>query len=431
MTTVQKIFVTEPQMKIISSPARFKIVNAGRRFGKSFLAGYMMLAQCVNKKNARVWYIAPTLPEARDIMWIGWLKEHVPDQYITRKNEQQMMIEFKNGSILQLKTADDPDHLRGSGIDLVVVDEAAMIKDEDFWEIITPVLSDKWVEGKALIISTPKGYNWFYSLYQKAEFDEEWERFQFTTIEGGNVRPEEIEKRKRTMSKKMFEQEYMASFETMSNRVYYNYDKDLNSWGELEDWMGKGGDIHVGIDFNVNPMSATIFVKTVKNFGAPNERRIEPISIEIDEIVEPNSDTQDLAERIIDRYPNCTVYAYPDPTCHKRQTNAVGGVTDYDILIRAGFIVCVPPRPYASKDKWNTTNTALCNAADERHVYVYRKNCPETCKSLEGYTYMKSNKTQPDKSSGLDHVSDAFSYYVNYEHPMKEKKIKKPVVLGV
>ena len=424
MAVTEKVYVTPPQMKIISSPKRFKIVNAGRRFGKSFLAGYMMLAQCINKAHARVWYIAPTLPEARDIMWIGWLKEHVPQQYIQKKNEQMMIIEFKNGSILQLKTADDPDHLRGSGIDLVVIDEAAMIKDEDFWEIITPVLSDKWVEGKALIISTPKGYNWFYTLYQKAEFDDEWDRFQYTTLEGGNVRPEEIEKRKKTMSKKMFEQEYLASFETLSNRVYYNFDKDKNCISELEDWMGKGGDIHCGIDFNVNPMTSAIFVETT------NEKR-EKISIQIDEIVEPNSDTQDLADKIKDRYPNCTVYCYPDPTCHKRQSNAVGGVTDYDILEKNGFIVCCPSHPYGSKDKWNTVNTALCNAAEERHVFVYRKNCVETCKSLEGYTYKKGNKTEPDKSSGLDHISDAFAYYINYALPMKNKKLRRPEVLGV
>lgn len=424
---IRKVYITPCQAKIMGSKKRFRIVNAGRRFGKSFLAGYEMLAQAVNKPDSIIWYIAPTLPMARKIMWDGWLERNVPDEYVSKKNQQMMTMKFKNGSMIYCLTADDPDSLRGTGIDLMIIDEAAMIQAQDFWETIRPNLADAHHDGRCLVISTPKGYNWFYDLFQKAKFDsdyvDEWDAFQFTTMDGGNVKPEEIERARKTMSKKMFEQEFCASFETMSNRVYYNFDRTLNSC-EAEDWFGKEGDVHVGIDFNVNPMTAACFVKMY------NEKK-EEIAIEFDEIVEPNSDTQDLSNRLKAKFPNCTIYAYPDPTCHKRQSNATGGVTDFDILQKNGFIVCCPPHPYGSKDKWNTVNTAFCNAANERHLFVVKDTCPKTRKALEGYCYMESNKTLPDKSSGLDHISDAFAYFVNYCLPMQSRKLIRPEILGV
>lgn len=425
------IHVTEPQGKIMLCNKRYRVVNAGRRFGKSFLAGYEMLRMCTEKEEAVVWYIAPTLPTARRDMWEGWIKKsdrktkipHIPPSYIKKSNEQRMTIEFKNGSMLYLLSASEPDSLRGAGVDLVVFDEAGFMPN-DTWEIVAPVLSDKYCEGKALFISTPKGFNWFYDIFARAKepkFKQDWEAFQFTSIEGGNITEEEIEEKKNSMSAKMFAQEYLASFETLSNRVYYAFDRNLNSCVE-EDWFGKSGDIHVGIDFNVNPMTAAIFAE-VKNHG-------ELHAIEFDEIVEPNSDTQHLCDSLKSKFPYCHIIAYPDPTCRKRQTNGVAGQTDYDILVRNGFEVRVPHAPYASKDKWNTVNMNFCNAAGKRHLFIATNKCPMSRKAMEGYTY-RPDTSEPDKSSGLDHISDAFAYYVNYELPSTDKRVSRPKVRGI
>ena len=422
------VVITPAQAKIMACPKKYRIVNAGRRFGKSFLSGYEMLAQCVNHPGSVVMYIAPTLPMGRDIMWNGWIKKpgHIPDMYVAKKNEQQMSILFKNGSTLQIKTADDPDSLRGTGLDLAVVDEAAMIRDSGFWETIKPNLADKWHSGRALLISTPKGFNWFYDLFQKAKSDpdyrDEWEAFQFTSVEGGNIDPKFLEKERRTMTKKMFEQEYCASFETMSNRVYYNFDRTLNSV-EPEDWYGKGGDLYVGIDFNVNPMTAACAVME-KDGG-------RDVLTFFDEVVDRNSDTQALADILKQKFPGCAVRCYPDPTCRKRQTNAVGGVTDMDILKKNGFEVFVPHAPYATRDKFNCVNTRLCDADGSRAVRIVSGTCPELRKAWEGYTYRDSTKSEPDKTGGLDHISDAAAYLINYVLPLRDKTITKPAVYGV
>lgn len=428
---VNVVHVTPPQGQVMTCQKRFRVVNAGRRFGKSYLAGFEMLMTCLNKPGAVVWYVAPSLPTARKVMWNGWIKtvdphtglKHIPDAYIKKMNEQMMTIEFKNGSWLYLLSASDPDNLRGSGVDLIVFDEAAFMPNGT-WEVIRPTLSDKYHQGRALFISTPSGYNWFYDMYQRCSdenYKENWQAFQFTTMDGGNVTEEEIEEARRTMSKKMFDQEYLASFETLSNRVYYAFDRDLNSC-EGEDWFGKSGDVHVGMDFNVNPMTAAIFAQ-IKHRG-------RLISIEFDEIVEPNSDTQHISDSLKRKFPNCHIIIYPDPTCRKRQTNGVAGQSDYDILVRNGFEVRVPHAPYASRDKWNCVNMNFCNAAGQRHLFIQKDKCPYSRKAMEGYTY-KPDSSEPDKNSGLDHISDAFAYYVNYEMPTNDRKIVRPVVMGV
>ena len=114
--------LSKPQAKILSSKKRFKVVCAGRRFGKSWLSGAAILEQVVNHPKSVVWYVAPTLGMAKKIMWNSWLNEHIPQEYIAEKNKLDMTIRFKNGSILYVLSSDNPDSLRGSGVDLMILD---------------------------------------------------------------------------------------------------------------------------------------------------------------------------------------------------------------------------------------------------------------------------------------------------------------------
>lgn len=408
--------LSEPQARIFSSKKKNIVVNAGRRFGKSWLAGTFIMDEAINNGGKDVIYIAPTLVMARNIMWDTWIKEHVPDEYISRKNEQLMTMAFKNRSRFYCLSAEHPDRLRGLAADLLIVDECAMI-DDGFYDVVRPLLADKHHDGRALYISTPKGYNWFYQLYIKGlKNPVNWDCFQFTTLEGGNVDPEVLEEDKKTMSPKMFAQEYLASFETIADRVYYGYDRSLNSCKRDPVWGT--GDIHVGMDFNINPMTAVISV-------------IEHGSIYIfDEVYEHSSNTQEVCDIIKKRYPKATVFVYPDPTGHRGQTNAPVGVTDFSILKKNGFIVCAPRYSYPSKDKWNTVNTALCNARNQRHVFIDDQNCPQLKMAWEGYVYDENGA--PNKRSGLDHISDAAAYLICYRLPYHENTgVRQPKVLGI
>lgn len=415
-----------PQSLIATCDKRNVVVNAGRRFGKSWLSGAIIMNNATSKYatqrgDFKIWYLAPVADQARTIMWEGWLRLHVPESYIDYKNEQRMIMRLKNGTTISVLSADNPDHLVGDGVDLVVFDEAALM-DSMVYEKVRPVLSDKYHLGKSLFISTPRGFNWFHKMYMKeVEDPESWKSFQFTTLDGGNVTEEEIAQSKRDMSPKMFAQEFLASFETMSNRIYYSYDENENLCDFNPTWAL--GDIHVGMDFNVNPMTATIsHIEQDKKLG-------RDVAYCFDEILEPNSDTRHTARLIKQRYPNNTLYVYPDPTGKKRQTSACG-TTDLKILEEEGFIVCAPYAPYASKDKWNTANTALCNAAGERRVFIARDKCKWLKDALKGYSFKENG--EPDKSGGLDHITDAFAYFLNYRFPMDDmNRIYRPEILGV
>ena len=408
--------LTPPQSKIFKSKKRFRCVNAGRRFGKTFL-GKAEIINCATSGNKkRVLYIAPTAEMARDLMWTE-LKETLPEDYIKNKNEQFMSMELYNGSIIHCLSADNPDRLVGKKADLLIVDECALIDNsKGFYEKLRPILSDKYVDGRALYISTPRGYNWFYDLFCKGQEDKKsWDTFQFTTLEGGNVSEEEIEQAKHEMSPKMFAQEYLASFECISSRVYENYDRVRNSC-DLDEYWGEA-DIHIGMDFNVNPMTAAIAVWERGNL------------IFFDEIVEKNSNTQEMCNSIKKRYPNATVYVYPDPTGNKRQTNAPVGQTDFEILKKNGFIVLAPPHPYATKDKFNACNNALLNAKGESKIFVVKDRCMHLKKAWEGYAYKENGDT--DKSTGLDHISDAAAYLICYKLPYSShKRVIKPIIHG-
>lgn len=412
-----KFRLSRPQATILSSKKRFKVVCAGRRFGKSWLSGAAIMGQMANHPKSVVWYVAPTRGMAKKIMWDTWLNEYIPKEYIAEKNKLDMTIRFINGSVLYVLSSDNPDSLRGSGVDLMILDECCEMK-EGTYDVLRPVLSDKYVQGRALFVSTPNGHNWFYRLYQRGiENPEEYDVFQYTTIEGGNVDEQEIESARRDMSPKMFAQEYLASFETLSNRVYENYSRTENVC-EVEDWWGRSGDIHVGIDFNVNPMTAAIAVEQERNL------------IFFDEIVEPNSSTQVLCQTIKRRYPNVHVYAYPDPTGKKRQTSARVGVTDFTILKSNGFTVCSPFAPYSTRDKFNSFNTALLDASGNRSVFFAKNKCPKLKSALEGYCY-KENGEDTDKSQGFDHITDAAAYLVAYRKPIKRTRgLNRPRVFG-
>lgn len=207
----------DKQLEVFKSKARFKVVGAGRRGGKSFLSAVTLLIEALKDendhgydlKNKSVFYVAPTFQQAKDIMW-GVLKDLGKD-VIAKAHENTATLTLINGRTIQLKGSDRPDTLRGVGISYVVMDEYAFMKPEVWDLILRPTLSD--VEGDALFIGTPEGKNHFYDLWLEATDHEDWEAFQFCSMDNPLLNPKEIEAARRTMTPEAFRQEYEASFE--------------------------------------------------------------------------------------------------------------------------------------------------------------------------------------------------------------------------
>lgn len=394
------IRLTKPQTRVWKSPARFKIIAAGRRFGKSYLALTWLVHNAMTKGGLH-YYIAPSYVMAKQIAW-RLLKDLFSD-HITVKNESELFVEFANGAIVQLKGADNRDSLRGVSLSSVCLDEASFMAQEVWTEVVRPATSDR--QAPVLFISSPSGWNWFKDLYDYATLnqDENWQAWTFTTADGGNVKPEEIEAAKRELPERTFRQEYLASFETLSNRVYSNFDRQLNVSSELAS-LSDAAELHIGLDFNIVPMSATVGIKVA------NQLHI------VDEIVLPNSNTTEMSQEIKARYPRHKIYVYPDPAGKARKTSAAGGVTDFTILEQHGFLVIAPNAHPAVADRINEVQAMLCNTLGERRLYVHPK-CKELIKSLDGMTY-KQGASVPDKTLGLDHITDALGYKIHSMFPL-------------
>ena len=186
--------------------ARFKVLASGRRWGKTRLGTTLCLATAI--KGGRAWWTAPSYKVAG----VGWrlltrLAKQIPSAEVRRVDRQ---INLPNGGSVQVRSADDPDSLRGEGLDFVVLDECAFMKEEAWTEALRPALSDR--QGKALFISTPKGHNWFWRNFQRSNDDDEWAAFQFPTSGNPYIPKDEIAAAQQSLPERVFQQEYLAQF---------------------------------------------------------------------------------------------------------------------------------------------------------------------------------------------------------------------------
>ena len=386
------------QKKVAQDNHRFRVVCAGRRFGKTFLA-IRELCYHAREPDQDVLYVAPTFGQAKHIVW-RQLKNRLQSlNWIKKVNETELTITLRNNSRIYLKGADAYDRLRGGQYNFIVIDEMADIVPEAWYETLRPTLSNTL--GKALFIGTPKGLNHFYDLYQNSQTDQEhWSSYSFTTLEGGNVPETEITQARRDLDSKTFKQEYEASFETFSGRIYYGFERGLNVQDPAQ---VNTNTIYVGADFNVSPMSAVIAQREGNDLYV------------IDEIRMYSSNTNELADEIKTRYGTSKVWIYPDPAGSARKSSA-NGITDHIILANAGFVVKAPRSHTPVRDRINAVNSRLCDSTGIRHLFVGAK-CKYTIESLERQVY-KEGTSQPDKESGYDHMNDALGYMVDYIWPV-------------
>lgn len=230
----------EKQLEIFNDPHRFKVVAAGRRFGKSRLAAWTLIIEALKSQEKDVFYVAPTYQQARDILW-SLLKE-IGHEVIASAHENTSVLTLINGRKIYLKGSDRPDTLRGVGLAYVVIDEYADMKPQVFEQILRPALAD--VQGGALFIGTPKGRNHFYELFKfaEAEKDPQWASFHYTSYDNPLLPQSEIEAAKNSMSSFAFRQEFMASFEAASRDLF------KEEWITMEEEEPDEGRYFIAVD---------------------------------------------------------------------------------------------------------------------------------------------------------------------------------------
>lgn len=384
--------LTNPQREVWDSNARFKLLCSGRRFGKTYLCIARLVAWAISKPGSLNWYVTANYRMAKQIAW-RQLKTMVPSDICIKRNESELSVELSNGSIIALKGAENADSLRGVSLSTLVIDEAAYVK-QDAWEmVLRPALSDQG--GPAWFITTPAGLNWFHDLWEQAQNEDDWQSYSYTTVQGGNVPPDEIEAARRTLDERTFRQEYLASFETLSGRVYPDFSDD-NITDNAKD---TGGEIYWGTDFNVSVMA-----------GVLGSRVGDTLHI-WDELAVNQSNTDEVCQLLKARFPDRRIIAYPDPTGSARKTSSAGR-TDHDIIRRYGFQCISPKAPWAVKDKINATNWMIRTADGHLKLFVHPR-CKHTIKALKNVTYKQgADDYVIDKAAGIEHWTDGLGYLI-------------------
>lgn len=249
----------DSQRIIASDPHRFRILCCGRRWGKTTVALDQIKA-CSARPNARIVYVAPTYQQARDIAWEQLKKDY---SQVAEINETRLEISVVNGSRIFLRGWEAIESLRGQKFDFIVLDEVAMMKN--FWrnwqEVIRPTLTDN--KGEGLFISTPKGFNDFYELYNMEGKDKDFKSFHFTTYDNPFIPKDEIDKAAKELTDDRFAQEYMADFRKSEGLVFKEFMRGWHLFDEIKPnrtiirTMG-------GVDFGFTNPAAAIEIKKDK-----------------------------------------------------------------------------------------------------------------------------------------------------------------------
>jgi PBSX family phage terminase large subunit len=254
------VILTPAQNVIAADTHRFRVLNCGRRFGKTSLAIEEIKGKAIGKPS-RIAYTAPTYQQARDIAWEPLKKELRP--VITSVNEARLEIKTRSmggESFIILRGWEAIDTLRGQSLDFIVPDEVALCRNfhMSWQEIIRPTLTDR--RGEALFMSTPKGFNHFYDLYNLQETEQDFKSFHFTTYDNPFIPVDEIEAAKRQLTEDAFAQEYLADFRKQQGLVYKEFDRSKHVYTEIPEGTGFTANI-AGVDFGFVHPAAVLTLK--------------------------------------------------------------------------------------------------------------------------------------------------------------------------
>jgi Terminase large subunit, T4likevirus-type, N-terminal len=428
-----------PQTDVFLSPKRFRVLVAGRRFGKTYLSTVELMRAATDPAftstpvaERLIWYVAPTYKQAKQNAW-NPLKKLTQPHWRRRPNETGLSIELKWGARIELRGADNYDALRGVGLDFVVFDEYADMKPEAWTEIMRPALSDR--QGKALWIGTPRGFSHFHDLWTKAAAMPDWAAFRFTSLEGGNIPEAEILAAAADVDEKTFRQEYEAAFENMATGAcYYAFDRALNL---APQGYQSSNQLCWALDFNVDPMCSVIaqIEDSASRADALMGRRAATVRV-LDEICLPDSNIREACAEFARRAApyaalkgSVRVNVYGDAAGNSR-THA--GASDWELVREyfrndSRFVLTfkVPSADPPVKDRLTAVNSMLCNSLGEARLFLDPK-CRELARDFEQVAW------KPDASGNLTaqidkrdprrtHFSDSLGYLIWREFPVRER----------
>lgn len=213
------------QRPVMDSHARFKLMCAGRRFGKTKIAAALGHRKA-RRERMMIWWVAPTYK----IVKRGYAEvlRQLPNDVLSRPappetsfdSGRPVILHFKTGTRWEFYSAERPEGMLGEGVDLVILDEAATMQEHIWQQIVRPTLADR--KGEALFISTPRGRNWFYNMYQRGQDSQyrDYESWRFPSMANPYIPAEEWEEMEQTLPRAVYEQEILADFISNAASVF-------------------------------------------------------------------------------------------------------------------------------------------------------------------------------------------------------------------
>jgi hypothetical protein len=418
-----RFVLPEKHYNIVMHSAQNKVVNAGRRFGKTELLLFAIYKHLHNRYYSRldghemrlsIGYYAPTYSQAEEIFWDRLCERFKPIQAKKPDNDKLVfffkpMIGRQYASRIRLFGTDmKPDRLRGNYKTLAITDERAFFKPNVFNAAISPQLGD--ANGEQIHVSTPNGHEEFYEEYQyykakETEGDSRYKVWTYKSVDGGYIDETFVNNERDRMDELMWRQEYQAEFILSSSAIYYNFNPDIHI---TEFDYQPDLTIHWGWDFNIVPSVHSVLCHQYNN-------RLYAF----DEICV--GDTPTTVVRFMEKYPPVQgqrIILYGD----YNGTFATSGFSDYAIIenmLQAhGYNVVrkVQVNPF-ERDRTNNINYLLLDANKNVRLLIDPR-CKKLIKDLK---LLKNKNGKIDKTSDpyLSHASDALGYMAYMLFPPK------------
>jgi phage terminase large subunit len=370
-----------------------------RRAGKDITAFNLCIRACL-RRVCVIYYIFPTYSQGKKVIWDSITNtgervlDYIPDSLIESKNGQEMKIRFKNGSLFQIVGSDNYDSLMGTNPQGVVFSEYAL-QDPRAYQYIRPILTAN--DGWALFLSTPRGKNHLWELYQIAKSSKDWFTYKLTIEDTNHIPLHEIEREKAEgiMSDDLIQQEYYTSFEMGVEGAYYaKYLDRARLKGQISTVPWEPGfKVHTCWDLGVRDSTAIIFYQAVGQ------------TVRIIDCYERNKEGLEHYINVLQSKP----YQYGKHIApHDIKVREFGsGMTRWEKARQLGITFTIAP-DLSIPDGIEAVRSAMAK------VWIDETNCAPFIKALENYRQEYDAKKKVYKTHPLhdnnSHFADAMRY---------------------
>ncbi len=414
-------------IKAIPTGVRFPVVPAGRRSGKTERFKRFLVKQAWRNDNEKYFAAAPTRDQAKKIFWDDLKLFSHSSTHRKAPSESELKLFFDNGSEIHVIGLDKPQRIEGINWTGGGIDEIADVKSEAVEANIMPALNTidpRRPDYRAWcwFLGVPDGLNHYYKMAQTAELETnpEYALFHWKSAE---ILPHDvIDAAMRTMSAKQFRQEYEASFETASGRIYEDYGKHNHTDTVIEPHE----QLHWSHDQNYTPLSLCVSVIRENDWYL------------LDEIVLTSAVSRQSALEFVDKYRghnNEHVFIYGDPAGKAGEKH--GHKSDYNemeaVLRQNGWAYTrrVAKKHPAIKDRQNAVRAKILSAANETSLYVNPVTAKWCHEGLATVQLQKSSTFQEDQSNQYQHITTAIGYQVAQLWPISKPSIKLQALPGM